>query len=212
MALLARAPLLSPGYRPVTTVRLATPADVPAMACAQMRAFADDPLFTWMLPADNFEGRATVLFDSMIRAGLLNEHTYTTDDGVCTAIWAPPDKWAYRDDQLALMAEPFADAAGDHADRAVSVLAEMTTVHPEEPHWYLALLGTHPDWQRRGVASLVLARVLVRCDAEGLPAYLETQKESNVPFYRRHGFEVTGNLQLPQGAPMMWLMWREPVG
>ncbi len=27
----------------------------------------------------------------------------------------------------------------------------------------------------------------VECDADGLPAYIETQKESNVPFYRRHG-------------------------
>jgi len=196
----------------VTAVRLATPADIPAMATAQMRAFADDPLFTWMLPADDFERRATVLFGGMMRAGLINEHTYTTDDGVCTAIWASPGKWAYSDDQLVLMAEPFADAAGEHADRALGVLSEMTAVHPEDPHWYLALLGTHPDWQRRGIASLVLAPVLTRCDIEGLPAYLETQKESNVPFYRRHGFEVTGTLQLTNGAPMMWLMWRDPVG
>jgi hypothetical protein len=47
------------------------------------------------------------------------------------------------------------------------------------------------------------------CDADGLPAYLETQKESNVPFYRRHGFEVVGTKQLPVGAPNIWLMWRE---
>ena len=70
-------------------------------------------------------------------------------------------------------------------------------------------LGTHPDWQRRGIASAVLAPVLGTCDADGLPAYLETQLESNVPFYRRHGFEVIGTKQLPDGGPNMWLMWRE---
>ena len=90
-----------------------------------------------------------------------------------------------------------------------SVLIEMAEVHPSDPHWYLEILGTHPDWQRRGIASAVLAPVLGTCDADGLPAYLETQLESNVPFYRRHGFEVIGTKQLPDGGPNMWLMWRE---
>ena len=108
-----------------------------------------------------------------------------------------------------MMAEPFAEAAGERVDRALSFFVEMAEVHPSEPHWYLEGLGTHPDWQRRGIASAVLAPVLDVCDADGLPAYLETQKESNVPFYRRHGFEVVGTKQLPVGAPNIWLMWRE---
>jgi len=52
--------------------------------------------------------------------------------------------------------------------------------------------------------------ILERCDAEGLPAYLEATKEKNVGFYRQHGFEVTDRLELPNGGPMMILMWREP--
>jgi ribosomal protein S18 acetylase RimI-like enzyme len=174
-----------------------------------MRAFEDDPLITWMLPPDDFGGRATLLFDCMIRASMIHESVYTTDDGVCTAVWAPPEAWAFSEEQIEMMAGPFAEAAGERVDRAMSVLIEMAEVHPSEPHWYLEGLGTHPDWQRRGIASEVLAPVLARCDADGLPAYLETQRESNVPFYRRHGFEVIGTKQLSHGAPNMWLMWRE---
>ena len=193
----------------MTTIRLATLNDVPQMACAQMRAFEDDPLITWMLPPDDFGRRATLLFDCMIRASMLHESIYTTDDGVCTAVWAPPEAWTFSEEQLAIMAGPFAEAAGERVDRALGILIEMAQVHPSEPHWYLEGLGTHPDWQRRGIASKVLAPVLDRCDADGLPAYLETQKEINVPFYRRHGFEVIGTKQLSDGAPNMWLMWRE---
>jgi GNAT superfamily N-acetyltransferase len=174
-----------------------------------MRAFEDDPLITWMLPPDDFDRRATLLFDCMIRASMIHESIYTTDDGVCTAVWAPPGHWAFSEEQFAMMAEPFAEAAGERVDRALGVLIELAEVHPSEPHWYLEGLGTHPDWQRRGMASAVLAPVLDLCDADGLPAYLETQKESNVPFYRRHGFEVIGTKQLSDGAPNMWLMWRE---
>jgi GNAT superfamily N-acetyltransferase len=183
--------------------------DVPQMARAQMRAFADDPLITWMLPVEDFERRATLMFDCMLRASMVHQSIYTTDDGVCTAVWAPPGLWAFTDEQLASMAAPFTEAAGDRADRALGAFAELAAAHPAEPHWYLEGLGTHPDWQRLGLASAVMAPILGRCDAEAIPAYLETQKESNVPFYRRHGFEVVNTTQLSNGGPKMWLMWRE---
>ena len=35
--------------------------------------------------------------------------------------------------------------------------------------------------------------------------------EKDVPYYARHGFEVTGELDLPGGGPHMWLMWRAPA-
>jgi GNAT superfamily N-acetyltransferase len=82
--------------------------------------------------------------------------------------------------------------------------------HPHVPHWYLAVLGTDPPRQGCGVGSSLLEPVLSRCDAEGLPAYLESSKERNVPFYARHGFEVTKTIDLPGGGPRLWLMWREP--
>ena len=36
----------------------------------------------------------------------------------------------------------------------------------------------------------MISPILERCDHDGLPAYLESSKEKNIPFYRRHGFEV----------------------
>jgi hypothetical protein len=122
---------------PVTTVRLATLDDLPQIALVQMRAFQDDPLITWMLPPDDFERRATMLFDCMIRASMIHESIYTTDDNACTATWAPPQAWALSEEQIRMMAGPFADAAGERADRAMGVLIEMAEVHPSEPHWYL---------------------------------------------------------------------------
>ena len=121
----------------------------------------------------------------------------------------PAGSWLLSEEQMATMAGPFAEAAGERVDRALGAFIEIAEVHPSEPHWYLGCLGTHPDWQRRGIASAVLAPVLGHCDADGLPAYLETQRESNVPFYRRHGFEVVGTKQLSNGGPNMWLMWRD---
>ena len=51
---------------------------------------------------------------------------------------------------------------------------------------------------------------LDRCDAEYAPAYLESSNPDNVPYYERFGFEVTGELRLPDGGPSLIPMWRKP--
>ena len=53
--------------------------------------------------------------------------------------------------------------------------------------------------------------MLDRFDRDGLPAYLETDKERNVALYNRHGFEVTDQFQVGGDGPTVWLMWREPA-
>ena len=52
----------------------------------------------------------------------------------------------------------------------------------------------------------------VREADRGLPCYLETEKERNVPFYKRHGFDVVVEVDLPKGGPHIWTMKREPKG
>ena len=109
-----------------------------------------------------------------------------------------------------MMAGPFAEAASERADLAMGVLTEMAEAHPSEPHWYLEGLGTHPDWQRSGFASEVLAPVLGLCsDRDGLPAYLEFRgkQRSVLPsaWIRGHRHEAT----FKQSFTRMWLMWRE---
>lgn len=45
-------------------------------------------------------------------------------------------------------------------------------------------------------------------DRDGLPAYLETQKEANLAYYRRFGFEETDRLTPSPGGPALFTMTR----
>jgi len=80
---------------------------------------------------------------------------------------------------------------------------------PKAPHYYLFAIGARQGRQGKGIGGRLMAEGLERVDADHMPAYLESSKESNVPFYRRFGFEVTEELVPTPGCPPLWLMWRE---
>ena len=64
--------------------------------------------------------------------------------------------------------------------------------------------------QGQGVGSALFEGVLEECDAEGLPAYLESSNERNLPLYRRHGCEVIEDLQLWRNRPTLSLRLLRP--
>ena len=94
--------------------------------------------------------------------------------------------------------------------RAPGMLRLLDANHPKEPHYYLALLGTEPSHQGHGIGSALLRTTLARIDEEGMPAYLESSKERNVPLYALFGFEVMDEFRSEHGGPPLWRMWREP--
>jgi GNAT superfamily N-acetyltransferase len=93
--------------------------------------------------------------------------------------------------------------------RALAVLGRMEKLHPIEPHYYLEVIGTDPVKQSKGHGAALMNAVLEKADAEGVGAYLESSKDTNVPYYRKFGFEVVGEIHHPNG-PTMWRMWRDP--
>jgi ribosomal protein S18 acetylase RimI-like enzyme len=135
---------------------------------------------------------------------------YTTADVAGGSLWSPPGRWRPPPQAVARTLPGLVLALGSRLPRALWAVSAVEAVHPVEPHWYLAVLGTDPSQQGRGVGSALLAPVLQRCDHDGVAAYLESSKESNLAFYARHGFEVTGEIDVPGGGPRLWPMWREP--
>jgi GNAT superfamily N-acetyltransferase len=176
------------------------------------RAFLDDPLASWAWRPAGLRPAALERFQAIrLRQLLLDGEVWTTSDLSCAALWTAPGGW-----RKSLLEElSFAPCF-----RHPRLLGRMPLValgwhnverrHPSKPaHWYLAVLGTDPKAQGRGLGSRVLGAVLEQCDADGVGAYLESSKERNVDFYARHGFRVSAELRLLRG-PRVWPMWRDP--
>jgi ribosomal protein S18 acetylase RimI-like enzyme len=192
-------------------VRKITASDATDVAEALARSFHDDPVMTYVIPPRNRERRMRRLFELDIEhiALPLAESYTTTGQPMGAALWAPPHKWKTPARAMMRSIPAFLRTIGANLPAAIRLMNTVERKHPKAPHYYLSTLGTDPAFQRGGVGSALLAPVLDRCDNEGIPAYLESSKEVNVPYYRRHGFEVTEEITVP-GGPTLWLMWREP--
>ncbi|HLI74829.1 MAG TPA: GNAT family N-acetyltransferase [Acidimicrobiales bacterium] len=193
-------------------VRLVTTDDVGAISRSLARAFEDDPVWEFLVPDPATRlRRCEVIFSTMLRVQHVpHASCYTEPDLVAAAIWDPPRQWRMTPSQLLRGTVGFARGFRSGMPNALRTLSAVERQHPKTPHYYLAILGTDPEHQGKGIGSALLRPVLDRCDDSGLGAYLESSKESNIPFYRRHGFEVTGEITLPKG-PKIWPMWRDPV-
>lgn len=196
-------------------VRDARKSDIPALSRALGRAFHHDPVMTWMQPdADRRTAALPGFFAAVTRHHFLpgsGVEVAVSRDGVgAAALWAPPGRWEQTPrEQIAML--PAAIRAFRGRLGAGRVLTDqMKAAHPEEPHWYLAIIGSDPAVRGGGFGAALMGSRLDRCDAEGAPAYLESSNADNVPYYHRFGFEVTGEIMIPDGGPTLWCMWRPP--
>ena len=192
------------------TTRKANTSDIEALATTLTQAFDDDPLTTWLFPDPTARRRKLpTFFRALFRAALPFGEVYTTDESRCAAIWNPPGTFPMGWRKDAQLGFTTARLVGPRIVSCSRGLMYFASHHPKEPHWYLQMLGTQPEWQGKGAGSAILAPVLERCDREGARAYLESSKEQNIPFYKRHGFDVTQEINVPRG-PTVWAMWRDP--
>jgi ribosomal protein S18 acetylase RimI-like enzyme len=190
--------------------RPATPADAAAIGETMARAFHDDPVICHLLPGGERRERLSPrLFRLMFRLGLPHGCCDVTEDVAAVALWRPPGKWETPIlSSLTTAGDAFAIFGLSGLSRALRFMDVVEKVHPHEPHYYLQALGTDPSKQGKGWGGVVIRRQLAAADAAGSPCYLESSKPTNIPIYQSFGFEVTGEIKLPDG-PTLWPMWRQ---
>jgi len=194
------------------SVRSATPADVEGLSHVLARAFREDPLHRWIFPTDRAWMRSSHKAFAVSLRGEIGHGTVFTDRelrgaAICRDPGLGPPSIR---EQVGLAASTLA-LLGTRSPIVFRGFRRLMALHPQERHWYLSVLGTDPEHQRKGIGEALLRAILDRCDDTGHAAYLEASRSENVPYYERRGFEVVGELRLPSGPPV-WRMLYRPGG
>lgn len=179
------------------------------------RAFMDDPLMKYWMPDDTHRSKALPWFMGVAtKFGYKRGEVETTAGTVeGNAVWLPPGATHVPPIQMVMAgmyAAPFKLGWSNFMRflGTVDLFEKLQQESTPEDHWYLMVLGVDPPRQGQGVGSALMQPVLARADAAHLPCYLETQKEINVKLYRKYGFEVVVEDDMPKGGPRYWTMKR----
>lgn len=198
------------GTRAVSaSVRVASAADSAALGETLARAFHDDPMMLHFLPkAEGRHAKLARVFKLLFKLGRAHGACYVTSHYESATLWRPPEEWHVPFWQYITNGPELLGIFGGNALNVMNTMDMVEKQHPKKPHWYLQVIGTDPAKQGKGFASLIMRDRLQAIDEAHMPAYLESSKASNIPIYRNFGFEVKGEIKVPNG-PTLWPMWRE---
>jgi ribosomal protein S18 acetylase RimI-like enzyme len=190
-----------------------TPQASPVIAEAMMV----EPGFAAVLPDENVRRRVLIsrMKDS-IETAMSHDAVFAATDEesgkiLGVAIWGPPGAYPPAEDGARDNEVPsyLADVDRQVIEGLQAFDDNCNRHFPDEPVWYLKLLGVDPEGQGRGIGSTLLRESLRELDEDRFPAYLETGTERNVRFYERFGFEVRkADVQLAPGSTPHWTMIR----
>lgn len=202
-----------PGFLSDPVVRIANQSDDAASMRTLAAAFDNDPVTRFCIRTDSHRDEVMrVCFKRILELYRPHGLTFVGNEGAGVALWARHDEWRFTFWQECALIPTYMRACGGfkrfmHLNRGLDI---MKLHHPTEPHYYLYLIGVHPDYQSQGLGAALLDIMLERCDREQMPAYLEATNPCNISIYQQHGFRVIKEFSFGSGGPSLAAMWREP--
>jgi ribosomal protein S18 acetylase RimI-like enzyme len=194
------------------------PARVNDAADILVRSFVADPGLLFVLPNPADRARLAPTLARAVLQYVMRCGTPLTTPGTVSgvALWFAPDAPAPTSDDLeASGIDQVPALIGPAAwERFQRLLDHLDAFHPRyapEPHWYLAMLGVDPGWQRQGIGEGLMQPVFAAADRDHLACYLEAPTADNARYYERRGFGVVAETDIPGSDLHIWLMRRDPT-
>jgi ribosomal protein S18 acetylase RimI-like enzyme len=191
-----------PRVRPIIS-----PAEIDHAIARLVLAFVTDPVARWLYDDPHqYLLHMPRLFRALGTSSFEAQAAHRTPDGIGVALWLPPGVHGDAGPVEVVMGDSI---AGEKQADASALFDRTEQYRPAEPHWYLSLIGIEPAHRNKGYGGELLRHALRQCDRDHLPAYLWSSNPQNLSLYLRHGFEITGTIQVGS-SPIIFPMVRKP--
>lgn len=179
-------------------MRKATSSDKPLILDILTCSFDDNKSVNYVVEQDrNRVDRIRKLMDySYNVCNEFGEVWISDDQQACALILFPDKKRSTFRTLLWDLKLAFSAIGIDRVNAVLKREAMIKSNHPKAPFAYLWFIGVNPQFQRKGIGSELLGKVIRECERKERPIYLETSMEKNLPFYKKFGFEVFNSIQL----------------
>jgi GNAT superfamily N-acetyltransferase len=182
-------------------------------------AFYDDPLTEFLFPLQKSRLRRLSIAIEFVLGLSPHKSHFGSEEQECVGVIgaSPPGHYPVPFlNSLPLIAKLlfkllFSGVPFRVMDQCLRIFSQIEKVHLREPHWYVQILGVHPNHQGKGIGGKLLRPVLQKADEDGVAVYLESSNPKNLDFYRKHGFEVMEETTPVDGCPLIRSLLRKPV-
>lgn len=165
--------------------------------------FANDPLTRWICPEAHTYMDIRTGYNAFAGRAIDHGGAFASEGFGGVTMWLPPGV----DPDSETLSSEFQQLCKDEIlEEVFAVFEAMAAYHPEEPCWYLPMIGVDPAYQGQGIGAALMKHVLRIIDEQGATAYLESSNPRNISLYQRHGFEDMGQIQVgssPVITPML---------
>ncbi len=179
-------------------------------------AFFNDPLMVFLFPRkEERKSKLSSMMELLIRIGMKYGIVHTTSanlEGI--AIWFPSNK-AKITPFMGLLngGIPYFFKLGSKVITKQNqfykyIYSKHKKLMPSF-HWYLSIIGINPKYQGRRYSNILFNSMFNQIDKQNLPCFLDTNNEKNLPIYKRFGFNIIEEYEIPDTNLVNWAMVRD---
>jgi hypothetical protein len=179
-------------------------------------AFFNDPLMVYLFPELNErKKKLRLMMELLVRIGTKYGIVHATSlklEGV--AVWFPSNKvkitpWMGLINGGISYFFKLGIKAVKKQNRLYNYTFSKHIKLMSSPHWYLSIIAINPSLQGKGLSRVLFNSMLYQIDQQKLPCFLDTNNEKNIQIYKRFGFRVIEEYQIPNTSIVNWAMIRE---
>jgi len=161
-------------------------------------SFLDNKSVNYIIPQDGLKlHRIHSLMDYSFELCMRFGKVHISDDGKACALLVYPELKKVTLKSILLDIKLIFDCTGlAHAMKAMKRESKIKAIHPKERMAYLWFIGVDPKYQKFGLGKKLMEEIIISTKQDERPIYLETSTLSNLPWYKKFGFEVYQELDL----------------